>query len=139
MIELNFRPNPVSVTVPTMSPALAQVTAMPNTLVEPLAIAWVKRDEYSFLRISLGDLNKSQGRIAVSERIILVTADKTVAQNTDRTGEKPSNIKTTIDMSEKKWYQYFFTNSQVFSIASMWVSFIEYLRTSISTITNNPR
>ena len=43
-IELNFSPSPVSVTVPTMSPAPAHVAAMARTPVEPAAKALVRLD-----------------------------------------------------------------------------------------------
>ena len=41
--------------------------------------------------------------MAVSRRNMLVNAETTVAQNTDMMGEKPIIMKTTIEMSEKKW------------------------------------
>ena len=42
----------------------------------------------------------------VSERNKLVTPDTMVAQNTDMTGEKPIIMKITIEINDRKWYQY---------------------------------
>ena len=48
----------------------------------------------------------------VSRRRKLVTNETTVAQNTDSTGEKPQSMKTTIEISERKWNQYFLLRLQ---------------------------
>ena len=89
-------------TVPTIKPAPAQVTAIDKTPVEPLAKAFTRFDEYNPLKKGSRPRNQSQERIEVSERTILVKAEVTVAQNTDMIGENPNNIKTTIDTKEKK-------------------------------------
>ena len=92
----------MSVTVPTIKPAPAQVAAMASTPVEPDASALVKLDLYKPDRIGSLPLNQAQGMMAVSSRNILENADTTVAQKTDITGEKPIIMKTTIEMREKK-------------------------------------
>ena len=56
--------------------------------------------------------------MAVSRRNMLVKAETTVAQNTDMMGEKPIIIKTTIEMREKKWNQYFLLSDQALSTVS---------------------
>ena len=61
---------------------------------------------------------------------MLLAADTTVAQNTDMMGENPYIMKTTIEISEKKWNQYFFVNPHALSTVSKWMSFMPYLRAS---------
>ena len=56
--------------------------------------------------------------MAVSRRNMLVKAETTVAQNTDMMGENPIIIKTTIEMREKKWNQYFLLSDQALSTVS---------------------
>ena len=60
-------------------------------------------------------LNQAQGMMAVSSRNMLERADTTVAQNTDITGENPNIMNTTMEISEKKWNQYFFVSDQALS------------------------
>src|SRR3972149_3348554 len=95
-IEENFSPSPVSVTTPTMMPAVAQVVAAVSTLIEPSAIA-----RTSFV-----------GTSDVSRVKKLMANVMTVAQNTDSVGEKPQIMKMTTATSEMKWKPYRRVNCQ---------------------------
>src|SRR5215212_1230030 len=106
-IELNLRPSPVSVTTPTMIPAPAQVAATFSTPSEPPASAFTRPEFHNPLMIGARPMSTSYGMSEVSRRRKLVRAETTVAQNTERTGEKPHSMKTTMDMSDRKWNQYF--------------------------------
>ena len=87
MIELNFRPRPVSVTTPTMMPAPAQVAATDSTPIEPPSIALTKPDWKSFGASGRSPRNSAYGSSAQSRWKKLVMNVTTVAQNTDSTGE----------------------------------------------------
>ena len=117
-MELNLRPSPVRVTVPTIKPAPAQVAAIANTPVDPEESALVRFELYSPEKIGSLPLNQAHGMMAVSSRNILEKADTTVAQNTDITGEKPNIMNTTMEIREKKWNQYFFVRDQALSAVS---------------------
>src|SRR5258706_8826621 len=88
-IEENLARRQVGVTTRTMMPAEAQVAATFNTPVVPASMAWMKR----------------LGTIADSRRKKLTTNAVTVAQKTLTVGEKPITMKTTIEMSDRKWNQ----------------------------------
>ena len=88
-IALNLSPSPVLATTPTMIPAAAQVAATFSIWPEP----------------SCSAATSLRQPIAVSRRRNDTANVTTVAQNTDRIGEKPSTMNTTIETSETKWYQ----------------------------------
>src|SRR5437762_1828612 len=136
---LNFRPRPVSVTTPTMTPAPAQVAATLSMPIEPPSIALANGDWNSLRATDPLPLNRSYEIKAVSRRRKLVTNDTTVAQNTDSTGEKPHSMKNTIDTSDRKWNQYLRVRFQTVSTLSNRVLPMPYLRASISTIRNSAR
>src|SRR5438067_7276053 len=138
-IELNLSPSPVSVTVPTMMPAPAQVAATFSTPSEPPDSAFTSPEFHRPRPIFSLPVKTSQGMSAVSRRRKLVTAETTVAQNTDSTGENPHRMKTTIETSERKWNQYFLVRFQAVSTCSKVTSFMPNLRTSISTIANSAK
>src|SRR3954469_19068958 len=138
-IELNLRPSPVSVTTPTMIPAPAQVAATFSTPSEPPESALIRPEFHSPRTIGALPVSTSYGMRALSRRRKLVSAETTVAQNTDSTGEKPHNMKITIEMSERKWNQYFLVRLQALSTRSKVTSFMPNLRTSISTIAKSAR
>ena len=75
----------------------------------------------------------------MSKRRKLVAAATAVAQNTDSTGEKPHIMKTTMEISDRKWNQYLRVRFQSESTFSNTVSPMPYLRASISTIRNRAR
>src|SRR5213075_424492 len=122
-IELNFSPRPVSVTTPTMIPAPAHVAATFSTPSEPPESALIRPEFQKPLMIGARPVNTSYGIRAVSRRRKLVMAETTVAQNTDSTGEKPHSMKTTIEISDRKWNQYFFVRLQAPSTRSKVTSF----------------
>src|SRR5256885_14420688 len=136
-MELNLRPRPVSVTTPTMMPAPAQVDATFSTPSEPPASAFTNPEFHTPRPIGSLPLNTSQEMSAVSGRRKLVSADTTVAQNTDSTGEYPHSMNTTIEMRERKWNQYRLARFHAVSTRSKVTSFMPNLRTSISTIANS--
>src|SRR5205814_821449 len=106
-IELNLRPRPVRVTVPTMMPAPAQVAATFSTPSEPPASAFTSPESHRPRPTGIFLLKTWYGMSAVSGLRKLVTAETSVAQNTAITGEKPHSMNTTIDTSDRKWNQYF--------------------------------
>ena len=77
---------PVSVTTPTMMPAVAQVVAAVRTPIEPSASARTSRLPTR----------------AVSRRRKLSAKATTTAQNTESIGEKPITMNTTTAISERK-------------------------------------
>src|SRR3989475_11429087 len=94
-IELNLRPRPVSVTVPTMMPAPAQVAATFSTPSEPPASAFTSPELHRPRATGTFLLKTSYGMSAVSGLRKLVSAETSVAQNTAITGEKPHSMNTT--------------------------------------------
>src|SRR3954467_11066320 len=91
-IELNLRPRPVSVTTPTMIPAPAQVAATFSTPSEPPERALISPEFHTHLTTGALPVSTSYGISALSRRRKLVSAETTVAQNTERTGEKPHSM-----------------------------------------------
>src|SRR5207245_2628630 len=83
----NLRPRPVSVTVPTMMPAPAQVAATFSTPSEPPASAFTSPEPHRPRATGSFLLKTSYGISAVSALRKLVTAETSVAQNTAITGE----------------------------------------------------
>src|SRR5437667_1843673 len=138
-IELNLRPRPVSVTVPTMMPAPAQVAATFSTPSEPPASAFTSPESHRPRATGTFLLKTWYGMSAVSALRKLVTAETSVAQNTAITGEKPHSMNTTIDTSDRKWNQYFLLRLHADSTRSNVTSFMPNLRTSISTMANSAR
>src|SRR4051812_30062151 len=111
-MELNFSPSPVNVTTPTMMPAPAQVAPTLSMPIEPPSSALMKPVPRNLRQSEPGARKKSRGMSAVSARRKLVTIDTTEAQNTDSTGEKPHSMKATIEISDRKWYQYLRVSDQ---------------------------
>src|SRR6267142_7259994 len=138
-MELNFSPRPVSVTTPTISPAPAQVAATLSTAREPPSSALISPEPVMPRQMGIFPWKKSYEMSAQSRCRKLVTKDTTVAQNTDSSGEKPSNMKATIETSDRKWNQYFLVRLQADSTCSNSTSFMPNLRTSISTMMNSAR
>src|SRR6476661_6417897 len=113
----NFRPRPVSVTTPTIRPAPAQVAPTLSTPTEPPSSAFTSLDWPRPRNTPFSLISESESR-AVSERRKLVKSDTTVAQKTDRTGEKPHIMNRTIEISDRKWYQYLAASTQTDSTFS---------------------
>ena len=82
-----FSPSPVSVTTPTMMPAVAVVAVTASTARPPVSSAVTSRF----------------GQSAVSRRAKLSTTASIVARNTARNGVIPDNSSATIAMSGRKW------------------------------------
>ena len=82
-----FSPSPVSVTTPTMMPAVAVVAQTPSTPVAPLLRASASR----------------RGVNAVSLRRKLSATASVVAQNTARNADMPATMNTPIATSDVKW------------------------------------
>src|SRR5689334_1893817 len=120
-------------------PAPAQVAATFSTPREPPSSAFTRPEFHRPRPTGALPVSTSYEISAESRRRKLVSADTTVAQNTDSTGEKPHSMKTTMEMSDRKWNQYFLLRLQADSTLSKVTSFIPNLRTSISTITNSAR
>src|SRR5690349_19663732 len=138
-IELNLRPSPVSVTTPTMMPAPAQVAATLSTPSEPPASAFTSPEFHNPPTNGARAVKTSYGMRADSRRRKLVSAETTVAQNTESTGEKPHSMKTTMEMSDRKWNQYRLVRLHALSTRSKVTSFMPNLRTSISTMAKSAR
>ena len=81
-----FRPSPVSVTTPTMMPAVAVVAATPRMSRPPDRSAMTRRDGVS----------------AVSRRRKLSATARSVAQNTALNADIPTTMKTAIATSDVK-------------------------------------
>ena len=90
MMPAIFSPRPVSVTTPTMMPAVAVVAATPSTSVA----ARLERRQQPRGR---------QRRLAPQEAQRRRPAR--VAQNTALNADMPSTMRTAIATSEVKWYQ----------------------------------
>src|SRR5687768_6811368 len=97
-----------------MMPAPAQVAATFSTDIEPPCRALMNPESVRFLQNGF----LSNRNSAVSHRRKLVTKATTVAQNTDSSGEKPISMKAMIEISDRKWNQYFFDRLQALSTAA---------------------
>ena len=83
----SFKPSPVSVTTPTMMPAVAVVAATDSTLLPPSSSAASSR----------------RGMSADSERTKLRPMAHSVAKKTARNGVMPDTSSTTISTSGRNW------------------------------------
>ena len=114
-------------TTPTMMPAAAQVAATFSICREP---------SFSASDAALRDAHR---RVAAQEAT-RAKRRRTVAQNTDSIGEKPSSMKTTIETSDRKWNQYRLRErAKPTRRARTRRSRMPNLRASISTIRNSDR